>query len=102
MEQKQVIEQIPANILAIMQTLNQQAGRLNNQMLRLSIQLLDMETMQKDLRRKMKEIGAKYQKEIKKASKKLKLNKRTDYKWQFNGEAFVGTPNSTKEKNNEI
>ena len=88
---KPVVEKIPEKIYKDIQEIIANRGNLLNQMLRISVQRVELETKQKETLDKIKSKDASLKSKIQIAAKKLRLQKRKNYRWQYNGnDAFIG------------
>lgn len=98
---KPVIEKIPEGILKIIKELKAKKGQLINQFLNLSFQLSELQDKQKDTKDKVKNTDGQIGQKVKYAFDKLRLKKRKNYRWSYNGgDAFTGTliPEPKKEE----
>lgn len=89
---KPVVETIPEGILKIIIDLKAKKGQLVNQFLNVSFQLAELQDKQKDVKDKVKSTNQQIGQKIKYAYDKLKLKKRKNYRWSYNGgDSFTGT-----------
>lgn len=94
-----VIEKIPDDIIKLIRDLGEKKNGLLNQFLNISAQVVDIEPkltklkkFQKETMEHVKEVDKSISQKRNYAFNELKLNKRTDYNWRFDGQGnFVGT-----------
>ena len=88
---KPVIETIPHKILDVMNKLKKDKNQLFNQMLNVSFQVVEMQKQQIVISDKIKSNNDAFRDSIKDAGRKLRLQKRKNYRWRFDGkESFIG------------
>ena len=103
-EQPKPIEvKIPDDIVKIINELKNKKAQLINQFLNISFQLAEMQDAQKTTKDKVKSTDDQIRQKIQYSFDKLKLKKRTQYRWSYNGsDTFVGhlvpEPPKTEEK----
>ena len=89
---KPVVEKIPEDIMKHIKDLGGKKNNLLNQFLSISAQTVEMQTQQRTILDKVKSTNESVNAKIKYAYGKLKLNKKTDYRWNYDGKGnFVGT-----------
>lgn len=99
---KPVIETIPHKILDVMNKLRQDKNQLFNQMLNISFQVVELQKQQITISDKIKNNNAAFRDSLKNAGRKLKLQKRKNYRWRFDGkDSFVGNLIPEKPKKEE-
>ena len=93
---------IPDDIVKIMDELKAKKGQLVNQFLNLSFQLGELTDKQDETRNKVKSTNEQIGQKIKYAFDKLRLKKRKNYRWGYNGkDTFTGTLIPEKPKKEE-
>ena len=98
---KPVVEKIPEKIYKVMKELSGKKGQLLQQMLNVSVQRVKLEITQKELVDKLESNAESYRAKLQDAFNKLRLKKRKNYRWGYNGkDAFIGTliPEKPKKK----
>ena len=98
---KPVEVKIPEGILKVITDLKTKKGQLINQFLNLSFQLAELQDKQKETKDKVKNANEQIGQKIKYAFDKLRLKKRKNYRWGYNGgDSFIGTliPEQPKKK----
>lgn len=89
--EKPVLERIPDKILEKINKLRQDKQKYLQTMLNVSIQLTQLRDQQSIILKGMNSNMAAMQDILKDAHKKLRLAKKTDYQWRFDGkESFIG------------
>lgn len=89
---KPVVEKIPEDIMKHIRDLSAKKGNLLNQFLNVSAQTVELQTQQRTTMDKIKNTNESINAKMKYAYGKLKLNKRTDYRWSYDGQGnFIGT-----------
>ena len=97
---KPVEVKIPEGILKVIADLKTKKGQLVNQYLNLSFQVDELTSKKNEKRNKVKDTSERIGQKIKYAFDKLKLKKRKNYRWGYNGgDSFVGNlvPEKPKE-----
>lgn len=88
---KPVEVKIPEKLHKSMQELSARRSQLMNQMLNISIQKVELETKQREIVDKVKSNNESYKAKLEDAFRKLKLNKKKNYRWSYNGkDCFIG------------
>ena len=98
---KPVVEKIPEGILKIITDLKVKKGKLINQFLNISFQLAELQDKQKETKDKVKNTNEQIGQKVKYAFDKLRLKKRKNYRWSYNGgDSFIGNlvPEKPKKK----
>jgi len=98
---KPVEVKIPEGILKVITDLKAKKGQLINQFLNISFQLGELADRQNEARSRVKNNNEQIGQKIKYAFDKLKLKKRKNYRWVYNGkDSFVGNliPEKPKKK----
>lgn len=98
---KPVVEKIPEGILKVITDLKTKKGQLINQFLNLSFQLGELTDKVNETRNKVKSTNEQIGQKVKYAFDKLKLKKRKNYRWSYNGgDSFLGNliPEPKKEE----
>jgi len=100
---KPVEVKIPDDILKVINDLKAEKGQLINQFLNLSFQVGELKDRQDETRKKVKDNNEQTSQKIKYAFDKLKLKKRKNYRWGFDGkrDIFIGTLIPEKPKKEE-
>ena len=96
---KPIEEKIPEKILKLIEGLRIKKGQLVNQFLNVSFQLGEIQEAQNTIRNQVKNTSNSIKQKIQYAYEKLKLKKKKNYRWQYNGkDGFVGNliPESKK------
>jgi len=89
---KPVIEKIPEDTIKLIKDLGAKKNNLLNNFLHVSAQVVNLQSNQKILLEEIEKADRRIKQEIDFAGTKLKLNKRTEYRWQYDGQGnFVGT-----------
>ena len=98
---KPVIEKIPDDILKVINDLKNKKNQLINQFLQLSFQVDELVDRKNETRNKVKSTNEQISQKVKYAFDKLRLKKRKNYRWSYNGgDSFVGNliPEPPKKK----
>ena len=89
---KQLIKEIPEKLLKSITESKDKKGQLLNQVLNISIQLVKLQNKQKTTVEKLDNVNESMGAKIQNAFNKLRLKKKTDYRWSYNVKGcFVGT-----------
>ncbi len=102
-EQPKPIEvKLPEKIAKLIEELKAKKGQLINQFLNLSFQVGELKDRQDETRKKVKDNNEQIGQKIKYAFDKLRLKKRKNYRWSYNGgDSFIGTLIPEKPKKEE-
>jgi len=88
---KPIIEQIPEDIMKHIRELGEKKNNLLNQFLNISAQVVDLQTQQKTILDQVKSNSESVGAKIKYAYDKLRLGKKLDYNWKYDGRGnFIG------------
>lgn len=99
---KPVEVKIPDDIVKKITELKTKKGQLINQFLNLSFQLGELTDRTNETRNKVKSTNEQIGQKVKYAFDKLRLKKRKNYRWGYNGgDSFVGTLIPEKPKKEE-
>ena len=88
---KPVEVKLPEKILAVINKKQKEKGQYLQQMLSVSFQVVELQKEQVALTDKIKNNNQTTRERVEQAFKKLKLKKRKNYRWSYNGrDTFVG------------
>jgi len=88
---KPVIEKIPENLLKAINEVTQKKRILLNQFLQVSFQVVNTQKQQRDIADKLNNNEQSIGQKIQYAFKKMKLGKKKEYGWRYDGRGnFVG------------
>ena len=91
-KETQLIEKIPEKIVKGMDETKNKKNKALNTFLNLSIQVVSLQIKQKELLDKVKSLDESLNSQFQNAVNKLRLKKKTNYNWTFNGkDTFIGT-----------
>jgi len=92
-EVKPVIEKIPEKLLKVINETIQKKRNLLNQFLQISFQVVNAQRQQTNIADKLSNTEQSIGQKIHYAFKKMKLGKRKEYGWKYNGkDSFIGHP----------
>jgi hypothetical protein len=92
-KQEELVEKIPDDILKKMEELKGKRKALLNRYLNVAFEANVYREAQDKIFERIKNNGEIYQQKVKYAADKLKLKKKKNYNWSFNGkDAFIGKP----------
>ena len=103
-EIKPVIEKIPGHLFKAIDEVMQKKRIFLNQFLQVSFQVVNTQKQQKDIADKLNNNEQSIGQKIQYAFKKMKLGKRKEYQWKFDGKgSFVGMliPKPKDKKNSD-
>ena len=101
------VEKIPEKIVEKLGTIKKDIEEINSEFFNLANQLVGIQDRLQTLKRRREEKGENYSSTLNFAAGKLKLKKRTDYNWRFDGkDSFIGvsytTPPTTTEETTPV
>ncbi len=96
---EQIVEKIPDKLLNPITEAQKVKGKLTQEFFQVSIQLASLQKKSQETLEKMQSNGESIGNKIKRAFDKLKLGKKKDMRWSYNGkDAFIGIPRPTPKK----
>lgn len=100
---KVLTEKIPENLMDEIKKIGTTKQGTLNQLLQLTIHLLNAQRQQQELLTKLKNTEQKVQNTINYVARKMKLTKKKEYSWRFDGrDSFIGVLQKPKKKRPKI